>query len=153
MATRKRWQSGGRSCLHYTLDGSSAIAGCAHINTARLGASMIVLAAFLDAYPYLADGPWADYRATYHILYNCFANDCRVWSHVMPGIGIDFARILEQDFSSGERCLLQLAQMIWSGRTEYNIIGVLAPLDHRNLQVAIEAIELRLATRFDWYCE
>ena len=69
----------------------------------------------------------------------------------MPGVGIVFARMLGQDFSSGERCLLQLARMIWGGRTEYNIIDILRPLDHQSLQVAIEAIELRLATQFDWY--
>lgn len=96
---------------------------------------------------YLASSRASDYRATNHILTNCFAHDGRVWKYVAHPSGIQFDKIFAQGLSGGETRLLKLAQMLWADSAEYNISDILTNLDEEGLYTALEALQIRVGLR------
>lgn len=57
--------------------------------------------------------------------------------------GIDFTEIRQQDFSSGYKILLDLAEELFNNGAKASISSIVDRLDEDNFNVAIQAIELK----------
>lgn len=57
--------------------------------------------------------------------------------------GIDFDGIRQQDFSSGYRILLDLAEELFNHGAKASISSIVDRLDEENFTVAIQAIKLK----------
>jgi hypothetical protein len=95
----------------------------------------------------LADSAW---RAALHLLTaDLFAHDGRVWAHVDLDQGfIDFAAILAESWSSGERRLLGAAASLFGAEPLIGLVDLtelVGGLDDTNWGLLLGALALRRA--------
>lgn len=89
----------------------------------------------------LRDPAW---RAALHILTSpLFENAGGVWSRVdLKERSIDFEEIVAGPWSGGERRMLRIAASLFNPQFTVALWEDLGNLDHRNVQVALEAMRL-----------
>ena len=89
-----------------------------------------------------ADPRDRELAATLHVL-QAPALTGRVEQHIyLAERGIDFAALLEQPWSDGERALIETACTLW-GRTAARLSALLFALDDPHFERVLDAIQIR----------